>query len=91
MTVTNLLEDQIKQLALEEGAVLVGICSADSIKEKEASDPTYLLPGAQSVISIAINLNSEKIYSYLSKMSRAPFVYQQDDVYKKLKMIGEKI
>ncbi|GAG85874.1 unnamed protein product, partial [marine sediment metagenome] len=49
MTVTDRLEDQIKQLALEEGAVLVGICSADSIKEKEASDPNYLLQGAQSV------------------------------------------
>jgi epoxyqueuosine reductase QueG len=93
MTVTKniSLEDQIKQLALDKGAVLVGICSADSINEKEASDPTYLLPEAQSVISIAINLNPDKIYPFLSKEARDPFVEHQDDVYKNLKRIGEKI
>jgi len=93
MTVTKKisLEDQIKQLALKEGAVLVGICSADSIKEKEASDPNYLLPGAQSVISIGLNLDDEKIRIYLSKKERDPFVEDQDNVHKKLKEIGEKI
>lgn len=93
MTITKpiSLEDQIKQLALEEGAVLVGICSADSIKEKEASDPNYLLQGAQSVVSIGLNLDDEKIKIYLSKKERDPFVENQDDVYKKLKEIGEKI
>ena len=93
MTETKILslEDQIKQLALQEGAVLVGICSADSIKEKEASDPNYLLPGAQSVVSIGLNLDDEKIKIYLSKKERDPFVSNQDDVYKKLKEIGEKL
>ncbi|MHA1256052.1 MAG: hypothetical protein ACTSPS_10695 [Promethearchaeota archaeon] len=91
MTLTVTLEDQIKHLALEEGAVLVGICSADSIKEKEASDPNYLLQGAQSVVSIGLNLDDEKIKIYLSKTERDPFVEHQDDVYKKLKEIGGKI
>ncbi len=93
MTVTKTvsLEDQIKQLALDEGAVLVGICSADSIKEKEVSDPNYLLPGAKSVISIAMNFDEEHVRTYLSKKDRMPFVEHQDDVLKGLKALGEKI
>ena len=36
MTITksSSLEEKVKKIALDEGAVLVGICSADSIKEK---------------------------------------------------------
>jgi hypothetical protein len=37
------LEEQIKKLALDDGASLVGICSAESIKDKEFSDANYLL------------------------------------------------
>ena len=51
------LEEEVKKLAIAEGAALVGICSADSIDEKEFSDPGYMLPGARSVISIALGMD----------------------------------
>ena len=68
MTVTKQtsLEDQIKKLALDEGAALVGICSAEIIKDKDISDANFL-PGAQSIVSIAIDMKYEIVKKYLSK------------------------
>ncbi|NVM18638.1 MAG: epoxyqueuosine reductase [Candidatus Lokiarchaeota archaeon] len=90
-TETISLEDQIKKLALEEGAALVGICSAESIKDKEFSDPNYLLSGAKSVISIAINFDDEKVRKYLSKEEYLPLCYEEGYTTKNLKKIAEKI
>ena len=58
------IEEQIKKLALDEGADLVGICLADNIKNKEFSDPNFLLPGAKSVISIAIGFDNEIVKNF---------------------------
>ena len=76
------LEDQIKQLAKEEGAALVGICSADSLKDKEISDPNFLLPGAQSVISIAIPFSDKAAKNYLGKIERDTLNIEDDQITK---------
>ena len=93
MTVTKeiSLEDQIKKLAIDEGAVLVGICSADSIKDKEFSDPNYLLPGAQSVVSIAVNMDDEIVRKYLSKEDYLSLCHEEGYLTKDLLRIGDKI
>jgi len=93
MTITESIsiEDQIKQLAKDEGAVLVGICAADSIKDKVYSDPTYLLPEAQSVISIAVNYSNDAVKKYISKEERDSLNIEEGKHTKKLKAIGEKI
>jgi len=93
MTLTEsiTIENQIKQLARNEGAVLVGICAADSIKDKIFSDPTYLLPEAQSVISIAVNYSDKAIKKYLSKEERDSLNIEAGMNSKKLKAMGEKI
>jgi epoxyqueuosine reductase len=85
------LEDEIKQLAKEEGAVLVGICSADSIKDKEFSDASFLLPEAQSVISIALAFSEKAVKNYLAKIERDSFNIEDDQLTKGLRRIGEKI
>lgn len=85
------LEDQIKSIALEEGANLVGICSADSIKDKEFSDPNYLLSGAQSVISIAIKFDDETVRKYLSKEEYLPLCHEEGHTTHNLKRIAGKI
>ncbi len=90
-TESSSIEHQIKKIAFDEGAVLVGICSADSIKDKKFSDPTYLLPNAQSVISIALNQDEESIRKYLSKEERDSFCLKSDYINKKLYAIGNKI
>ena len=86
MTVTKeiSLEDQIKTLAIDEGAALVGICSADAIKDKDFSDPNYLLPGAQSVISIAVNMNDDIVRKYLSKEDYLTLCHEEGYLTKEL-------
>ncbi len=64
------LEDQIKQLALDEGAALVGVCSADSLKDNDFSDANFMLPGAQSIVSIAIKMNDEIVTELAWQMGR---------------------
>jgi len=93
MTITesSSLEEQIKKKASDEGAILVGICSADGIKDKKFSDPNYLLPGAQSVISIALSQDEESIKKYLAKEDRDSFCLKSDYINKKLYAIGEKV
>jgi len=86
-----MIEDEIKKLALEAGADLVGICSADSIKDKDFSDPNFLLPGAQSVISIAIKFSDDAVKKYLSKEEHKPLLLEEGLITKRLKKIAEKI
>ena len=85
------MEDEIKRIALDAGADLVGICSANSIKDKDFSDPNFLLPGAQSVISIAIGFDDEKVRKFISKEDRMPLSIEEGEVTKSLKRVGEKI
>ena len=85
------IEEQIKKIAIAEGADLVGICSADSIKDKDFSDPNYLFPGAQSVVSIAVKMDDETVRKYLSKEEYLPLCYEEGHMTKKLKKIGDKI
>lgn len=87
----EILENQIKELAIKEGAVLVGICSANSIREKEFSDPSFLLPGAQSVISIALNYSDDAVKKYLSKEEHKPLLLEEGLITKNLKRIAEKV
>ena len=82
------LEEQIKKLTLDEGASLVGICSADSIKDKEFSDANYLLPGAKSVISIAIKFDDDIVNKYLSKEDYLALCHEEGYVTKDLLRIG---
>jgi len=85
------LEEEIKALAIENGAVLVGICSAAPLSNKLFSDANYLLKGTQSIISMAINQDEESIRKYLSKEDRASFCIKADEITQKLHAIGEKI
>jgi epoxyqueuosine reductase QueG len=86
-----MIEDEIKKLAIDAGADLVGICSADSIKDKDFSDPNFLLPGAQSVISIAIGFDDEKVRKFISKEDRMPLSIEEGEITKALKRVAEKI
>ncbi|MBD3212850.1 MAG: hypothetical protein GF311_09600 [Candidatus Lokiarchaeota archaeon] len=85
------LEDKIKELAVAEGANLVGICSADSISDKEFSDANYLLPGSKSIISIALKMDDEIVKQYLSKKAYLPLCHEEGHVTKNLLRIGDKI
>jgi len=85
------LENQIKQLAKKEGASLVGICSADSIKDKDFSDANYLLPGAKSVVSIAMGFDNDIVKKYLAKEDYLSLCHEEGYITKDLLKIGDRI
>jgi len=62
------LSSQVKAIARENGAALVGITSKERLAGAPPSaDPDYLLPSTRSVISFAIPLDRKVIRDYLSK------------------------
>ncbi len=85
------MEKEIKEIALNAGADLVGICSAEDIKNKPFSDPSFILSDALSVVSFAIKFDDEKVRKYLSKEDHEPLRLEEGVITKQLKKIGELI
>jgi ferredoxin len=62
------LENQLKNVAKEGGAALVGIASKERLYDAPPSgNPDYLFPSAQSVVSFAVTLDRGIIRDFLSK------------------------
>lgn len=88
------LEDQIKEISKEAGAELVGITSKERLKDNECSDPTYLLPSAESVIGFAVPLDKEIIYNFLNKTdlsAQEEMSLTEGRTYHKIEEIGNAI
>ena len=68
------LEKHIKTIGREHGAALVGIASRERLSDAPPSgDPGYLLPSAQSVISIAIPYDQRALGEFFSKTNWRSF------------------
>ena len=68
------LEKHIKTIARENGAALVGLASRERLSDAPPSgDPGYLLPSAQSVISIAIPYEQKALGEFFSKKNWRSF------------------
>lgn len=62
------IEKQLKDIAIQSGAALVGIASRARLNDAPPSgDPGYLLPSAQSIISFAIPFKRNGIREFLTK------------------------
>jgi epoxyqueuosine reductase QueG len=62
------LEHQIKTIAKESGASLVGIASKERLYDApQSANPDYLLPSTQSIISFAVTLDKKIIRDFMSK------------------------
>jgi len=88
------LEEQIKQIAKETGADLVGITSKDQLLSNACSDPTYYLPTAESVIGFAVALDEATVRAFLAKedlSAQANMSRLEGETYHKLEDIGEAI
>jgi len=85
---------RIKQLAIDKGAVDVGISGVDRLISNafiESMDATYLLPGAKSIISVMRPLDDILIRDYLGKKNQPAFQKHESDTYKQLYAIGQEI
>lgn len=88
------LGNQIKEVAKKAGAALVGIASKDRLMNNECSDPTYILPSAESVIGFAVPLDKEVIRNYLRKTDvsdKKKLSLMEGETYHRLEEIGEAI
>lgn len=68
MVTVRKLETEVKAIARESGAALVGIASRERLTGAPPSvDPSYVLPATRSVITVAIPLDRKLIRDFLSK------------------------
>src|SRR5271157_1605204 len=68
------LKDAAKQIALDSGAILVGVGSRDRLVDAPPSgDMNYSLPGAQSCIIWAYPIPAETLDHYLGKTERLSY------------------
>ena len=71
------LEDQIKEVAKNSGVDLVGVAGPGRFNGPPSIDPTYILRGAKSVVSVAVGFNTPAIYDFLGKVS--PYPHNMDE------------
>ena len=72
------IEEKIKGFLRERGITLMGIAGPERWKNGPPSiDPTYILPGAKSIIAWAVPFNAPAIYDFLSKKSPGPHNFDQ--------------
>jgi epoxyqueuosine reductase QueG len=86
------LENQIKTIAKQNGATLVGIASKERLMDAPPSaNPEYILPSARSAISLALSFNRKTIRSFLGKKEWLSHGDDRQQVARKLYLIGDSI
>ncbi len=85
-------EDKIRSISFSFGADLVGFTTTKILANGPPStDPTYILPSANSVISFVVALDRAAIQSFLSKQAWKPHCVDRKSVCQKLYGIGDAI
>ena len=85
------MRNQIEQLARDRGVADIGFATGARLTGPDSVDPTYLLLGAKSIISLMMPLDGEIIRDYLSKKAQKAFEEHETEVYRKLYYTGEAI
>lgn len=86
------IENQIKSLARESGAALVGIASKQRLYDTPPSgNPEYLLPSAESIISFAVTLDKNMIRDFISKKNWLPHCEDRKHVARLLYRISDRL
>jgi epoxyqueuosine reductase len=86
----GIAETELKSLAISLGADLVGITSKKVLVGAPlSSDPCYLLPSANSVISFAVSLDGDIVKDFISKKKWQPHCDNRKAIAQKLYRIGD--
>ena len=88
------LEDNIKEVAKNAGAALIGITAKDRLLDNKCSNPMYYLSSAESVVGFAVPLDKETIRNFLGKTdfsSQKEQSMMEGRLYHKLEDIGNSI
>jgi epoxyqueuosine reductase len=86
------LEDKIKAFLKERGITLAGIAGPERWKNGPPSiDPTYVMPGAKSIIAWAAPFNVQAIYDFLGKVHVGPHNFDQLKVAQRNNRIAKEL
>ncbi len=85
------IEDRIKDFVRARGVDVVGIAGPERLDGPPSLDLSYTMPGARSVISMALPMHAGAIYDFLSKRSPAPHNLDQFLNYQRLQRIGKEL
>ena len=86
------IEKEVKAIARDNGATLVGIASRERLADAPPSaDPGYLLPATRSIASFAVPLDRKTIRDYLSKKEWLGHGNNQKSIYQKLYTISDRV
>ena len=88
----TILEDKIKQIARESGAVLVGIASRDRLADVPASgDPGYLLPSTRSIISFAVPFDRGGLRNFFGKKDWLAHCADKKSLHQQLYCVNDRL
>ncbi|MDD4877003.1 MAG: hypothetical protein PHQ86_07760 [Dehalococcoidales bacterium] len=88
----NELHNKIKEIAKENGAVLVGIASKERLADSPPSgNPEYILPSARSLISIAVTMDKKNLRDFLGKKDWLTHGNERQKMVRTIYLIGDKI
>ncbi|MFH1479652.1 MAG: hypothetical protein ABIG67_00145 [Pseudomonadota bacterium] len=87
-----MLETELKELALREGSIRVGISRREAFSEAPPSaDMRYLRPWANAVVSFAVTTGTDWIRDYLGKVTRMVIRDNMHHVYHEVYRIANVI
>jgi len=66
------LEDRIKDFVRGQGVEVVGIAGPGRLDGPPSLDPTYTMSGARSAVTMALPMDTDAIYAFLSKKTPSP-------------------
>ena len=72
------IEEDIKSFLKKQGVSVAGIAGPERLDGPPSLDPTYTMRGAKSIVSIAMPMNVEAIYDFLSK--KTPVTHNTDQL-----------
>jgi ferredoxin len=66
------LEESIKDFVRSRGIDVVGVAGPERLEGPPSLDPGYTMPGARSIVSLALPMDSGAIYRFLGKETPTP-------------------
>jgi len=85
------IEGRIKDFVRARGVDVVGIAGPERLDGPPSLDLSYTMPGARSVVSMALPMDIDAIYDFLCKRSPAPHNLDQFINYQRLQRIGKEL
>ena len=74
----SVIEEDIRSFLKKQGVQIIGIAGPERLDGPPSLDPTYMMRGTKSIISLAMPMNVNAIYDFLSK--KTPVTHNTDQL-----------